>query len=246
VISVPTTLSAAEFTYAAGATAADGMKMAFGAPQFTPRVVVLDPELTLDTPMWLWGTTGMRALDHAVETVYSKACHPFAEAMGLHAAGELVRSLDRCLQDPGDIAARGRCQVAAWMSITPFSSVKTGLSHEVTLHLGARCHIPHGVTSAIVLPAAMAFNRPASTPQQARLAEAMGVRGSAVSNEVAAAAAAERLRQLASGLSIKTSLSEWGVSDVDIEAIALACVVPAANPREASPEQIITLLRSVM
>jgi alcohol dehydrogenase len=247
IVAVPTTLSAAEFNGSGGATDTVGNKDAFGGPHYTPRTIVLDPEMTLDTPMWLWGSTGMRALDHAVETVYSRDHHPFADALGLHASGELVSSLDQCRLDPEDIAARGRCQIAAWMSIAPFSSVKTGLSHEVTLHLGAQCHIPHGVTSAIVLPEAMAFNLPASADRQAMLAEAMGVREAGMDDEAAGAAAAERLRQLVRDLGIKNRLRDWGVTEEQLASVAAAARVPAANPRPVeSPDEIVAMLRAVM
>lgn len=76
-IAIPTTLSAAEFSHLAGYTdEATRSKTGFADPRATPRVVILDPEMTLPTPMWLWLASGVRALDHAVETLYKSRVSP--------------------------------------------------------------------------------------------------------------------------------------------------------------------------
>jgi alcohol dehydrogenase class IV len=248
IIALATTLSAGEFNGWAGSLDRSRLtKDTYGAPQLTPRVVMLDPALTLDTPSWLWGSTGMRALDHAIETVYSTEHQPFADALCLHATGTLVRSLDESRLDPSDIAARGRCQVAAWMSISSLASVQTGLSHAIGLQLGARCDVPHGVTSSILLPEVMTFNLPQSADRQAMIAEAMGVCEPGMDDETAGMAAAQRLRQLVRDYGVQDRLSAWGVSEEDIDPIASATAVTPANPRQPDgPEQIATLLRGLL
>ncbi|MGZ0189701.1 MAG: iron-containing alcohol dehydrogenase, partial [Alphaproteobacteria bacterium] len=76
-IAVPTTLSAGEFGAGAGCTDPKrGVKELFRHRLFVPRVVVLDPQATLRTPEWLWLSTGIRALDHAVETICSQFANP--------------------------------------------------------------------------------------------------------------------------------------------------------------------------
>src|SRR3984957_16770202 len=71
-IAIPTTLSAGEFTSAGGVTdESTKVKGGVADPRLQARVVILDPALTVETPAWLWASTGMRALDHAVEGSYS-------------------------------------------------------------------------------------------------------------------------------------------------------------------------------
>jgi alcohol dehydrogenase class IV len=250
-IAIPTTLSGGEFTLWGGATDAERLvKDAYGAPHLTARTVILDPELTLATPDWLWGSTGMRAMDHAVETVYSIGHNPFADALTLQAVGMLVRGLDACRENPQDLTARGVCQMAAWMSITSLPSVPAGLSHAIGHQLGARCDVPHGVTSCIVLPEAMEFNLPATLDRQALLAEAMGIDVGGLSAEDAAAAAPERLRQLVRDLGVKNRLSEWGVEEADLAPMAddiALDFMATTNPRKVeSPDQVVELLRRVL
>jgi alcohol dehydrogenase class IV len=249
-IAVSTTLSAGEFTLWGGATDTDrSVKDAYGDLRMTPRVVILDPELTAETPASLWGTTGLKALDHAIETVSSSKPQPISDALALRAIEILVGSLARSTADPHDVAARGLCQVGAWMSILSLPSVPAGLSHALGHQLGAHCDVPHGVTSCIVLPAVMDFNRPAIAPRQRLIAEAMGIDTDGMDDEGAGAAAADRLRQLVGELGVKTKLSEWGVTDDDLVAIAGDSVedfMSLTNPRKVeNEEQVLELLRSL-
>ena len=85
-IAIPTTLSAGEFTPFAGMTQEETReKGGVGEPRLQAKAVILDPELTLETPAWLWAGTGMRALDHAVEGAYSNRHNPVSDAMSARA-----------------------------------------------------------------------------------------------------------------------------------------------------------------
>jgi len=115
-IALPTTLSASEFTPAGGMTdEKTRVKKARVDARIIPRVVILDPELTRATPPWLWASTGVKALDHALEVLWAHRPHPLTDALALEAIRLLVRHLPASL-DPEDLEARGRCQQAAWMS----------------------------------------------------------------------------------------------------------------------------------
>ena len=71
-IAVPTTLSAGEFNARAGITDSRlKLKQSFVHPGIVPESVILDPAVTLHTPAWLWLSSGVRAVDHAVETLLS-------------------------------------------------------------------------------------------------------------------------------------------------------------------------------
>jgi alcohol dehydrogenase class IV len=249
-IALSTTLSAGEHTFWGGATDVErGVKDAYRDPGLTPRTVILDPELTVATPAGLWGTTGVKALDHAVETVCSATPVPFATALACGAIEILGAELVRSSADPEDAAARGRCQIAAWMSIFSLSSVAAGLSHALGHQLGAHCGIPHGVTSCIVLPAVMEFNAPVNAARQRLVAEAIGAEVTGLDDRAAAAAAADAVRAIVAQLDVKTRLRDWGVTDRDIAAVAKGATedhMARTNPRQLrSPEEVAGLLRSL-
>ena len=174
---IPTTLSAGEFTYFVGITDEDRkVKDLYVDRRITAKAVILDPELTMETPERLWLGTGMRAVDHCIEAMCSSTAQPFIDALAYRALNMLVRYLRETRADPGDAAARGQCMVAAWMSVCGLANVTLGLSHGIGHQLGARCNVPHGETSAVMMPHVMAFNRDVTTAtRQAWVAEAMGV-----------------------------------------------------------------------
>ena len=159
-IAIPTTLSAGEFTAVAGITDEQTrVKRAVVDPRLAPRTVITDPTLTLETPAWLWAAVGVRALDHAVESIYSCAS-PSGERCGSRArvvdAGEA--SARQSLDDRGRaLEHRLQCQLAAWMCVFGVTNAGLGLSHALGHQIGPRWNVPHGVTSCITLPHAMRF-----------------------------------------------------------------------------------------
>ena len=174
-ISVPTTLSAGEFSAIAGVTdERTRVKELIRHPMIIPRVVILDPAISMHTPEWLFLSTGIRAVDHCVEGSCSNEAHPYADAQALRGLALLARGLPRVKADPADVAARLDCQMGAWLSMGPLASgVPMGASHGIGYVLGALFGIPHGHTSCIMLPAVMRWNRSVNAEKQAMVAAAM-------------------------------------------------------------------------
>jgi len=237
-IAITSTLSAGEFTSGVGITdTVRGVKESFGAPQFTPRVVILDPEVTVYTPAWLWASTGLRAVDHAVERLYSPKHNPLSDTLCQQALRYLFGNLPRATRDPQDLEARLSSQLGAWMSIMGFGSVRTGISHAIGHQLGGHCHVPHGQTSCIMLPHAMEFNLPVAAERLELVAEAAGLDRLGKSSEQMARAAIDEVRQLISDLGCPMRLRDVGVEERDFPALAEAVMeeVPTMeNPRPIS------------
>src|SRR4029079_15597940 len=79
-IAIPTTLSAGEYTASAGCTdTVRNVKESYGHPLLKPDSVVLDPGAPVPTPEWLFLSTGIRAVDYAVEDFCSPQCQPISE-----------------------------------------------------------------------------------------------------------------------------------------------------------------------
>ena len=154
---VPTTLSVAELAAGAGFTNEAGDKAGMRDPRLLVETVIYDAELTLLTPMELWLSTGIRALDHAVEGFLADGEHPFNDVMALEAIRRLFESLPRAMAAPGDVNVRTENQLAAWFSFTLPGASAAGLSHVMGKQIGARHGIPHGVTSCLLLPHVMRY-----------------------------------------------------------------------------------------
>jgi maleylacetate reductase len=173
-VTVPTTLSAGEFSAISGVTdERHRVKELIRHPGIMPRIVVLDPAITVLTPEWLWLSTGIRALDHCVEGICSGEANPYADAQALHGLSLLARGLPRVKADPGDLDARLDCQIGSWLSMAPLASgVPMGASHGIGYVLGALFDIPHGRTSCIMLPAVMRWDKSANGDRQALITAA--------------------------------------------------------------------------
>lgn len=175
-ISVPTTLSGGEFNALGGCTdAARGMKEGYSHPLCVPRAVLLDPALSVHTPEWLWLSTGIRAVDHCVETLCSLVSNPYADGIARSALVLLAQGLRGVKADPGDLDARQNCQIGVWQAMIPLSTgVPMGASHAIGHVLGGACNVPHGYTSCVMLPNVMLWNEPANAGRQRQVAEALG------------------------------------------------------------------------
>jgi len=238
-ISVPTTLSAGEFSAISGVTdERTKVKEMFRHAGIVPRAAVLDPAVTRHTPMWLWLSTGIRAVDHCVEGICSSEASPFGDAQALHGLSLLARGLPRVKADPDDLDARLDCQLGSWLSMAPLvAGVPMGASHGIGYVLGAVFDIPHGHTSCIMLPSVMRWNRPANAARQALVAAAMGHPGED---------AADVLDAFIRGLGMPRSLGEVKVGPEQFGRIAKQAMgtpwVPR-NPRPiAGPEQVMEIL----
>ena len=224
-IALPTTLSAGEYTPGGGATdQASRVKRATLDPRLQPKVVINDPELTLATPDWLWASTGMRALDHAVEAAYSIRHQPFVDALAAKAIRLLVDHLPASLSAEGEarVAHRGQCQIAAWCSLFGGFNTGLGVSHAMGHQIGPMWDVPHGVTSCITLPHAMRFMAEVAPERFEPIAEGLRIAFDAADPAPAARACAERVAAFVAALPVPRTLGEVGVSDNEIPAIAEA------------------------
>lgn len=220
-IAIPTTLSAAEFSHLAGVTDdASQVKGGIGDPTITPTAVVLDAALTLPTPMQLWLSSGIRALDHAVETLYAPGLHPINDVLALEAIRRLFKYLPLCQEQPEDLDIRQELQIAAWMSF--FNPINTlmGLSHNIGRRIGASYNVPHGITSCITLPHVMRVLAPKHAAALARVAAVLGL-PQANGNELKAAlSAADAVESLIIKLELPHKLSDFGIGEAELPKIA--------------------------
>lgn len=210
-IAVPTTLSAAEFTPFAGVSdAVRKVKEGYTHPLLAPRAVVLDPAMTLATPAQLWASTGMKAVDHAVEQLCHPVRAPYADPLAVDGLRRLAAGLAATQADPGDLDARAECQFGMWLAISGVGSGRgMGPSHAIGHTLGGSYGVPHGVTSCVILPAVLAWTSGAAPAQEALIAGALG-----------ASSAADGVGGLVRRLGLPSDLRSVGVLPKDFLAIA--------------------------
>ena len=242
-VSIPTTLSAGEFSSVAGCTdtePADGgpaRKASYASATMIPISVILDPAVTVATPEWLWLSTGIRAVDHAVVDLCSANSQPMSDGASLHALRLLNRGLRACRADPADLAARLDCQLGAWMSMVGMQTgVTKGASHGIGHVLGGTAGVPHGYTSCVMLPHVLRFNKPVNAARQAWVAEALGMPG---------VEAADAVASLIAALGLPATLRDVGVRVDQLDTIAEGSMhdrMVHTNPRKIDGPSTVRLL----
>ncbi len=247
-IAISTTLSAGEFTPFAGITDEDTrVKGLRTDPRICPKTVILDPEVTLPTPKQLWTATGMKALDHAIEAIWSVNPQPVTDALAMEAIRKLHRSLPLSLAEPDNLEARGECQVAAWLSIFGLTNVGVRLSHIFGHQIGARWDVPHGVTSCITIPHCMRFLAPQTLKQQGMIAEALGIQTNGRSPEAVAAEAADTVEAFIRSLDVPTRLRDVGAIEEELPIVAEEVIKESSlwHNQQGGEEALLGLLRQM-
>jgi maleylacetate reductase len=209
-VAIPTTLSGAEWASRAGVTdERSGRKRGFADPKTVPGIVILDPAATVFTPEKLWLSTGIRALDHAVEGFLFGGDHPITDVTGLEGTRRLMEYLPLSRREPEDLETRLELQLAAWLSYFGPANTPMGLSHELGRRIGASYEVPHGITSCIILAPSLKVVR--ERVQHARwsmLSQALG------------GEPPERVSSLVEELGLPGRLREVGVPEEDLQDIA--------------------------
>jgi len=248
-IAIPTTLSAGEFTAVAGITdEKTRIKRPVSDSRITPRTVIADPTLTLETPAWLWAASGIRALDHAIESIYSVRHYPVSDAAASSGLTMLLQHLRPSVDtgDPRVLEHRGECQLAAWMCVFGVTNAGFGLSHALGHQIGPRWNVPHGITSCITLPHAMRFMADLASERFRPIAEGFGVAFDPADPRRAALACADRAAAFIAQFDVPQRLRDVGVPRDELAEVAAIVhdVMDAAHvvDRLVTTDDIVTLL----
>jgi maleylacetate reductase len=237
VVAIPTTYAGSEMTPVYGVTRqVDGVarKITVSDSRIAPRLVIYDPQVTLDLPPEITASTGINALAHCMEALYSLTRNPLSTAAALGGLRAMMSALPRCCAAGDDLEARTEMLSGAYLAGTALAHVTMALHHGICHVLGGTAGVPHGVANSIILPHALRFNLEATAPQLAQAAEAMGVARAGQRAEAAAEAAIERIEQLIGELHLPRRLRDAGVQEADLRhlaAVALQSRAVQSNPR---------------
>lgn len=256
-IAVPTTsgtgseiTAGAIFAYRGSAT-----KVAIMSNDLRPMIALIDPELTLSCPRKVTADAGIDALAHAIESYialdsrdYDTAGDPDPSYSGANRitrsfAHEAIRlcfgNLKRCIDEPGDLAARTAMSYASLFAAMSYASAGLHGVHGTAYALAGLTHASHGSTNGVLLPYVMDALAGATTAGLAEIARlAGGGRGTEVE---AAREAAVLTRELVAAVGIPTDLRGFGVTEEQVpgllkDALAvtrLARAFPIKPPDEA-------------
>lgn len=224
-------------------------KMVCVDPNDIPAVAVIDAELMYSLPKSLTAATGMDALTHAIEGYITKGAWEMSDMFEIEAIRMISRYLPVAVDEPQNPEGRNGMAVAQYIAGMAFSNVGLGLVHGMAHPMGSLFDVPHGVANALLLPTVMEYNMPECIDKYPRIAEAMGVDIKGMTPQEASQAAVDAVRALAIRVGIPQHLSDLGIKESDIPALAeqaIADVCTPGNPRECSLEDIKALYRQVL
>jgi alcohol dehydrogenase len=221
-VAIPTTAgTGSEVTWALVVKDWDkNQKILLGDDNIIPNTAILDPMLTQGLPPMITAFTGMDALTHAIEAIHALQAEPIADTMAFGAIRMIVEYLPKCVENGDDIFARGQQQIAATIAGAAFGNAQIGLVHATAHSAGALFKVPHGLANSILLPYCMEYNMDECADRYAFVADAMGVKEKGMSDEEASQAAIEAIFALTKKIGLPQKLSEAGVEESGLEAIA--------------------------
>ncbi len=229
-IAIPTTLSAAEFSHIAGYSIG-GEKTGIRDPRITPQYIFLDPEPAMETPQKLWRTSGIRALDHVIETVVSNFKSEPARIMAREAMKKLFVNIRGNTSQE-----KHECQLAAWYSYFEVFDAPFGLSHLIGRAIGAKWEIPHGVTSCITLPAVLKHYAEVNPDPLALMGSWLGLSGS--DRTELAKQFARAVDSLIKNMGFSQRLGDYGIGRDDFPYIAGKINSPESEVAELLEDMI--------
>lgn len=232
-IVIPTTYAGSEATPIIGQTE-NGLKTTQRTLKVLPEVIIYDVELTLTLPAKMTVTSGLNAIAHAVEALYSKDANPLISMLAEQGIAAIGRALPRIHQNASDRDARSDALFGAWACGVCLGAVGMSIHHKLCHTLGGSFDLPHAETHTVVLPHATAYNADAAPEAMERIARALGVDN-----------AARGLFDLAALHGASTRLADIGMKESDIpRAVDIACSSPYWNPRPIEPGAILELLEN--
>ena len=240
---VPTTAgTGSEMTPISVLTKSATEKMGVSSHQLLPDLAVLDPTLTLTVPPDHTAATGIDAMVHAIEAYTTKLKkNPISDMLALQALRLLSGNIRAVMEDPNNLSARGDMLLGAMLAGQAFANAPCAAVHALAYPLGARFHVTHGLSNAMLLAPVLRFNRSAAEDDYARL-------GEVVFGERSADRLIAGFGELGPSLGLPTTLREINITEDDLAVMAADSMAQTRllqnNPREVSEKDALEIYRA--
>jgi alcohol dehydrogenase len=248
ILAVPTTAgTGSEATKNAVISSYDPpFKKSLRADSMVPRIVLVDPELSVSVPPEVTAHTGMDAITQLIESYISRRAKPIPRALCLQGLQLAISNLAMAVTNGSNRPAREAMAHAALLSGIALANSGLGLAHGVAAALGAECRVSHGLACAVMLPVALRANREVSETHLAELARAT-CPGAYSNDREAARAFVDRIESLVAEIKIPTQLNQLGVRREQIPALVGGSHGNSlsGNPRHISDSELAAILESV-
>ncbi|MDG2046156.1 MAG: iron-containing alcohol dehydrogenase [Halioglobus sp.] len=216
-----------------------------------PLAALVDFELTLTMPYRLTADTGIDSLCHALEAYVSRKANAFTDSIALTAMSTIYQNIRTACAEPDNRFAKEAMMLAATQGGIAFANASVTLIHGMSRPIGAKFHVPHGLSNAMLLAAVTAWSVDHAPERYAHCARYMGIANAADNDQLACAALVEALRQLTVDLQVPgpkafgISRGDWFNAIALMADQALASGSPANNPRVPQAQDIIRIYEQI-
>ncbi|MDB5336769.1 MAG: gbsB [Planctomycetaceae bacterium] len=211
-----------------------------------PRLVLIDPELSVTVPPQVTAATGLDAITQLIESDISCRAKPIPQALALRGLEGVVPALRAAYHRPDDRPARELLAQSALLSGMALANSGLGVAHGIAAALGVHCRITHGLACAMLLPTAIRINSEVQQGELARVMTALTGRNWA-SPRAAIEAGLDLLSQLLDELKIPRHLADLGVKTDQFPAIVRSSHGNSldGNPRPVSDGELLEILHTL-
>ena len=213
-----------------------------------PAYAILDADLITTVPAHTAAACGMDALIHALEAYISTASSPFSDAMAEKAMELIGGNIRRYVANRTDIEAAQAMLVGSLFAGIAFSFARLGNVHAMSHPVSAHFNVAHGVANAILLPTIVDYNALEDHGKYRKIYNYIAQLPLGA-DEFESFMLADEIRDLNDILGIPASLSEVGVKEDAIPAMAADAMKRgniAVHPRSSKLEDIEMLYRKAM
>lgn len=210
-------------------------------PQILPKVVICDPELTVEMPKSITAGTGLDAFAHCVEAFSSPHYHPMSQGIAVEGMRLVIENLGKVYLDGKDIDARANMMSAALMGATAFQK-GLGAIHALSHPIGAMHHTHHGTTNAVCMPAVLKLNEPKICDRFNSVTGYLGI-------ENGFSGFKAFVDEFNASLNIPSKLANLGVDEPDLDKLisgALSDPSCGGNPVELNEKNVQSLFEEVL
>jgi len=248
---IPTTAgTGSEVTTISIVTVSESEKKGVVSPYLLPDLALLDAELTLGLPPHVTAATGIDAMVHAIEAFTTKRLkNPISDCLAKEALRLLSGNLHKTVKSGSDIEARENMLLGACLAGMAFTNAPVAGVHALAYPIGARFHVPHGLSNSLMLGSVMRFNLECAHAMYAELGEIIkpGLQGSTLEQ---ASQLVDFLAGLSGELGLPERLMDVGITAGDIEQLASDAMLQTRllinSPREITLQDAVDLYREAL
>lgn len=250
-ILIPTTAgTGSEVTKSSVVTVSESEKKGVLSPYLLPDLALLDAELTLGLPPHVTAATGIDAMVHAIEAFTTKHLkNPISDCIAKEALRLLSGNLHQVVAHGDDIVARENMLLGACLAGMAFANAPVAGVHALAYPIGARFHVPHGLSNSLVLGPVMRFNVEVAHEMYAELGQIIkpGLHGS---TKEQAYKLADYMGGLAGELGLPQRMTEVDIDANDIVQLATDAMLQKRllmnSPREITFKDAVEIYREAL